>query len=655
MKKLIALCLAACISAVAFTSCDTPSVNETTTSTNTDKSYPKSYHVDDGLLVSCVGQADENGVYVVPETITAIAESAFSGDESLREVVIGSHVEFIGSGAFQGCTSLEKVVIEDGVQELGSYAFYDCTSLTEITLPSSIDRIGQYTFYGCTALESISMEHIRYIDDGAFWYCSALENVTFSEELEQLSVWAFAQCVNLSETNLSEVRALKTIGDYAFMGCTMLRSVTIPSGVELIGKLAFYNCTRLSDVTIADSVKMVDYAAFNFTPWYQENDEDYLIVGDGVLIKCAVHPNFLDISDKPIKAIGGTAFWNAENEDQAAEYGYKYAAELETLVLPETVTAIGTSAFAGCYNLRYVELPAGVTTIGDSAFNIYIEDETIKTTANVDFSKCSNLKSVGSYAFQGCYGIESMALPVSVETVSAYAFAGTSAYESFMQEASKAESETDRYFITGDHILLAAYVADGQTKITVPDGVKKIAGSALSGWDIAYVPTDTSGLSESGRSKYNISYNVKELALPETLVEIGNSAFYRMLSVEKVVLPNSLKKIDADAFAFCTALSSISGGSNVETIGNYAFSYCASIPAFQISSNTKSIGYGVFIGCSSLKSVTLPKGLTFPGVDLFNYECAALTTLNVDPSARPHIYTILGGIAQEIKVNYYKN
>ena len=116
MKKLIALCLAALMSVAVLTSCDNSGVSETTKPSGTE-SYLKSYQVMDGVLTSCIGQADENGVYVVPETITAIAESAFAGDERIKEVVIGSHVKMIGSGAFQGCSSLEKVVIEEGVEE----------------------------------------------------------------------------------------------------------------------------------------------------------------------------------------------------------------------------------------------------------------------------------------------------------------------------------------------------------------------------------------------------------------------------------------------------------------------------------------------------------------------------------------------------------
>ncbi len=653
MKKLLALCLAACLSLSIFTACNDEHIDESTTVGGTEETYQKSYVVDNGLLTSCVGQADENGVYVVPETITAIAESAFSGDERLKEIVIGSNVKMIGAGAFQGCTSLKKVTIEEGVEEIGSYAFYDCTSLVEVSIPSTVEYLNSYAFYGCTALQSIELSAVRYIDDGAFWYCSSLERVTFSDELTYIGSWAFAQNVTLSETNLGEITSLETISDYAFTGCSMLLSLTIPEGVEHIGKLAFYDCSRLSEIALPSSLKTIDYAAFNFTPWYQEHTEDYLVVGDGILIKCNVHPNFIDLENKNIKVIGATAFWNAESEGLAAEYGYRYASSLETVKIPDTVTVIGNSAFAGCYYLKEIILPAGVTEIQDNAFNIYAED--VDGTAKIDYSACQNLEYIGLYAFHGCYGIEEFNIPLSVETIGSYAFAGTKAYDSFMAEAAKAEKEEDRYYVTENGILLAAYVADGQTKITVPDGVKKIAGSAFSGWDIAYVPETTAGLSDSGVSKYNISYQVKEISLPDGLEVIGDTAFFRMLSVETIVFPDSLRVIETDAFAFCTALSSISGGSNVKTIGDYAFRYCTSIPAFQFSSNTEEIGQGIFMGCSSIKTVKLPQGLSFPGVELFDSDCVSLTTLSVDSSARARIYTIMGGLAQDIKVIYYED
>ena len=652
-KKLLALCLSVCVSLPCFAACDNTEATETTASEH-HGTVKQSFELDGTILKSCVGQADENGVYVVPDSVTMIAEGAFTADTSLKEVVIGSNVKVIGSGAFQYCTSLEKVTIEDGVEQIGSYAFFCCSSLTDVQLPETVTRLENYTFARCDALGEISLDSIQEIGSYAFLYCSVLESVTLSEKLTSIEEWAVAQCTQLNDISFENTPLLESIGDYAFTGCAMLRSISFSEGLRSIGKLVFYDCTRLVNVEIPSTVESVDFAAFNYTPWYQENGEDYLIVGDGVLIRCTVHPSKIDLSDKGIKVIGGTAFWNAENDGESAEYGYKYAGLLESLTIPEGITVIGTSAFTGCYNLKELILPSTVVSVNDSAFYILNNTTGEASETNIDFSKCENLSYIGNYAFYGCSGIETIDLPMSVDFVGEYAFGATSAYLNFIEEAVKAEDEKDRYLLSGDGILVAAYVADGQTAVHIPEGVKMIAGAALCGWDNAYIPTDTTDLSASGISKYNLSYNVKELVLPSTLEVIGNKAFFRMLSVESVVLPESLRLIGMEAFGFCDALTSLSGGANVEEIQTGAFRYCANIKYFTFSENTKVIGSNMFAGCSSLQIVTFPESVSDPGEDMFDEACTALTKITLSPDARPNIYSVLGTLAQEIKIYYYK-
>ena len=82
------------------------------------------YYYDEAKRLYDEGVFDYIELYVVPDTITAIGESAFAGDTKLKEIVIGSNVKAIGSGAFQYCTSLKKVTIMEGVESIGSAAFY---------------------------------------------------------------------------------------------------------------------------------------------------------------------------------------------------------------------------------------------------------------------------------------------------------------------------------------------------------------------------------------------------------------------------------------------------------------------------------------------------------------------------------------------------
>ncbi len=649
MKKIIAFLCALCLLIACFASCgDNPPVE----STPAESTAPSQYEMEKGELRVCIGMADENGKYVVSDAVTVIAESAFAGDPSLKEIVIGKNVELIASGAFQNCTSLKKVTFADGcaIEAIGSHAFANCTSLLSVELPASITRVEPYTFAGCSSLEEVGFPTVAEIGEYAFSNCSSLESVDVSSALATIDAWAFSGCIKLEDFDFAGT-SLKKIGGYSFVNCAMLSELALPEGLETIGSLAFYGCNRVTSVTIPKSVKTVDFCAFTYTPWYQECREEYLVVGDGILIKCNVSPAMIDLSGKGIRAIGNSAFWNAEAAGEATDYGYHYASYLDAITIPEGIEEIGTSAFSGCAALKEVVLPSTVKVIGENAFNVFANGYTAPT--NVIFSACTNLTKIGSYAFYGCEGIKALNIPASVESIGVYAFGGTTGYTAFLEEAKTKTEESERYLIVGDGVLLAAYIADGQTAVHIPEGVKTIAGSALCGWDYAMIPDSTEQLSVSGESKYRLSYAVKEVTLPSTLETIGAQAFFRMLSLESIVFPASVKTIEAEAFELCSALSAISGGTGIRSIGDSAFAYCTSLPGFQFSSNTEQIGSGIFVGCSALKNVVLPKGMAFPGSQLFSEDCVSLQSVYVSPAARARIYFVIGGIMQNMNIQYY--
>ena len=54
-----------------------------------------------------------------------------------------------------------------------------------------------------------------------------------------------------------------SIGDYAFISCIDLKSVTIPDSVTSIGTSAFFGCRGLMSVTIPSSVTSIGENAFN--------------------------------------------------------------------------------------------------------------------------------------------------------------------------------------------------------------------------------------------------------------------------------------------------------------------------------------------------------------------------------------------------------
>ena len=131
-----------------------------------------------------------------------------------------------------------------------------------------------------------------------------------------------------------------SIGTSAFVSCTRLTSITIPSGVTTIGNNVFQGCTGLTSVTIPNSVTSIGSYAF-------EN--------------CTV---------------------------------------LTLVTIPDSVTTIGERAFYACKGLTSINIPSGVTSIADFTFNqcssltsVTIPDS-VTTIGKNSFYNCSGLTSI---------------------------------------------------------------------------------------------------------------------------------------------------------------------------------------------------------------------------------------------------------------------
>ncbi len=184
---------------------------------------------------------------VIPDSVTAIGDYAFSGCTSLTSVTIPDSVTEIGSGAFYNCSGLTSVTIPDGVTTIESYAFYNCTSLTSVTIPDSVTEIGSFAFSGCSSLTSITIgNNVTEIGQNTFTSCSNLTSVTIGNSVKSIGSQAFMSCRNLISITIPD--NVTTIEDYAFNYCSSLTSVTIGSSVTFIGDRAFYKCSSLANI-----------------------------------------------------------------------------------------------------------------------------------------------------------------------------------------------------------------------------------------------------------------------------------------------------------------------------------------------------------------------------------------------------------------------
>lgn len=311
---------------------------------------------------------------------------------SIESVSIGSGVTTVGNYAFFDCDSIESVTIGDDVTSIGVGSFSSCDNLVELSIGNGVKSIGNEAFQSCTELETVTVpDSVTLIDAHAFKNCAKLQNLTLSENLENIKLEAFAGCSSLKTVTLPD--SVKAIGNNSFDGCTMLASIDFPADLESIGSYAFNECKALISITLGSNLKSVGHHAFVGTGYYNDNskwegtkDDGILYIGEYLITS---HSSKHEITVKDgTKIICEMAFDELVNK-------FKYPnVDLESVIIPDSVTTIESLAFSSCRNLKSVTMGNGVATIGSSAF------ENCVKLANVTIPE--SVTSIGDEAFDGC-------------------------------------------------------------------------------------------------------------------------------------------------------------------------------------------------------------------------------------------------------------
>jgi len=388
----------------------------------------------------------------IPESVTSIGSVAFGDCSNLTSITIPKGVERIGGDAFSwydynndyyyydaydcdvfpGCTSLVSIDVEVGnpnyASENGVLFNKDKTTLilypfkkTEnlYTLPNSVTTIEKYAFRYCTNLASVTIPNgMTSIGSDAFSGCTGLASITLPNSVTSIESGAFSGCTNLTSITLPE--GVTSIGGGAFSGCTDLTSITIPNSVTNIGALAFADCTGLTSITLPNSVVGIGSSYNDNTGIFRGcsglTELTLPFVGTSAAAtgqNATLGRLFGTTSNSEMQAVrqyytsnnNNTTYYLPKNLKKITltspcsklSYGAFYNCNmLEEIVLPNSLTDIGTNAFYGC-------TPKKVTTpvVISDLFTSGLEDLTITST-------CS---SIPSGALAACKSLQELTLP----------------------------------------------------------------------------------------------------------------------------------------------------------------------------------------------------------------------------------------------------
>ena len=240
----------------------------------------------------------------------------------LPSVLGGKAVTEIGSRAFEGCYKLTGTLkLPDSVITIGQAAFRSCSGLSgSLRIPDGVITIAKYAFETCRGFSGdlIIPSSVKTIDSYAFKDSGKFSELRFPDE----------GCVEVGEQAFKSLR---------------LESLVIGRGEIIFGRTPFF----------LGSVEKVFVPDLEFWLSKERYATVVLSIGNGEL-----YVNN-DIVAGEVQIPFGI--------EKIPDYAFYKCSMVTSVIIPSSVTDIGTGAFYGC-DLKYVNIPDSVANIGSGAF-----------------------------------------------------------------------------------------------------------------------------------------------------------------------------------------------------------------------------------------------------------------------------------------------
>ena len=622
----------------------------------------------------------------IPDDATeiSIASDAFNSARIVKYDFPG--VKEVGSSAFAGAfnstgfTATKKVNGETIVGELDTLPF-------EIIFgeKSTLTVLSSHCFNG-SKIESFVVPASVVETSNTFYNSTRLKTVSFAEgsKIKSIGAQTFGLCSALTSVDFSNAKEFTTFsGANIFQNCTSLTSFTFPENTEFVPNNFFTGASNVQTLTLnktftpdmlydintsnQQTAVFGSFSTGSSVPGFKEFKVDpenpYFTVVDGVLYSRDMSTIYCYPASRPINgytipdtvtSIAHYAFQHYQGESLELPEGLQYIgdfafrySQLKSVKIKANVTQLGAYSFANCTALTSVTFDLSNTTLTSIGSYAFSGDNALATVSNIPDS----VASIGTYAFQSCYGLTKITLPAALSKISAYMFNGCKNLTTVEIQPIVTAIEDRAFYNTG------------LTKVTIPAGVTEIGTEAFAISGSSAVPAltkvefvDGGKLAVIGARAFMGCSKLETINLPETLTELeiyvdsfgttstASNTFYGCVNLKSVSIPNVIAIPDS-TFEGCTSLETVELGEALTSIGAKAFYNNTSLTGITIPANVMSIGTSAFENCTSMKTLEFEEGsaLRKLGTSETANDNIFKNTTSLESATLPTSVTLIGG------------
>ncbi len=568
--------------------------------------------------ITKVGKA--NGTFVIEDyyrtkAVTQIAESAFKGSTKVEGITIGANVEKIGDNAFYNCPKLANIVLPESVREIGESVFQRCRALTSIKIPKSLTTLPDYTFAYCRGLEKVELpDTIEEIGESCFQDCSSIKEIVIPNSVLNIKSDAFAACSSLEKVTFGD--KLESIGSNAFKSCTALTEIHFSEqkNLKTIGMSAFENCISLVNIDLPDGLESVSSSCFYEAEALETVTipDSVTAVGDLAFARTKLYTDQYLAEDLLIYADKWVIGYNRNRSEELKN--------INSSTFKEGTIGIANQVFHSNSNINTVTTPTSLKYIDKYAFNGCTNLWKFTTSEN-------SLKTIGDNAFANC-NLTNVQFGSGLEEIGAYAF---------MSNTQLDNNSLSSYAWIPDTVKrIGAYAfyntklwntpRDGGNIVYAANWVVGYKEDKLGSIELTFDTSKAAGIADYAFSDATSLTSIQGLA---NCKYIGEGAFYKCENLANVSLNRNLTEINDYTFYGCSSLVKVTFPRTVKSIGKYAFYKCSLLENIELDgTNVSYIGYSAFNNCTNLQNVSFGTKLETISDTAF-YNCVNILEINI--------------------------